>query len=136
MSKKLNTIAILIFVYFFFSRCDLLFPPKYENHKIIGSWFWLETFGGFAPTRTTPETTGYTIISVFEEDGTYKEYKNNKLYRQATFKISYENIWGDQKKEEILQKGSSIFKQAIYFFGKDTLLLRDTCIDCNDYKYP
>ncbi len=96
-------------------------------HPIIGRWFWVESFGGIAGIRITPESAGYTQIHVFQPDFTFLGYKNDTLIITAKYTITEKPVWGGDTAEVLQIEGQ--IEQIIGFKGNDTLGLGDYVVD-------
>jgi hypothetical protein len=112
--------------------CNITSPPITE-HKIIGSWTWLESCCGFGGDLRTPENTGHNIEVRFTASYNYYQYDNRILERDTYYSISEKIIWGNVV-DNVL-KIDNDDEMIIQFNSADTLLLTDTCIDCYRHKY-
>jgi hypothetical protein len=61
-----------------------------EPPKIVGTWEWVDTYGGFAGESFTPESTGYEIQMEFRENGTVLVYQNLELLLVTSYTLSRE----------------------------------------------
>ena len=96
-------------------------------HPIVGTWSWVESFGGIGGVRLTPESEGYTKTYVFNPDSTFLGYRNDSLTITAEYVITRKLVW-DSYMAEVLQIEAQI-EQIIEFWGNDTLGLGDHVID-------
>jgi hypothetical protein len=112
--------------------CNITSPPLID-HKIIGSWKWLESCCGFGGDLRTPESTGHNIEITFTASRNYYQYNDRILKRDTFYSISQKTIWGDVV-DEVL-KIDNDDEMIIQFNTEDTLLLSDTCFDCYRHIY-
>lgn len=103
--------------------------------KLIGTWVWVETSGGFAGTITTPQSENREIKIQFTTKGIHNEWENGKNIYSRPYRVEKapwpkgeltEYIVHGSKKDMRQQKQSEYFE----FRGKDTLVLAPNCPDC------
>jgi hypothetical protein len=110
---------------------------------IVGSWEWVDTWGGLAGNRFTPDSVGYAIQVEFLKTGTMREYRDRTLVRTT----SYTLVRGSGGWTVILGADSAFphppFSHPTEFFcvatadSPDGLVLRaiDNCADCYSSTY-
>lgn len=54
---------------------------------LFGFWYWVQSTGGIAGITETPATVGYTRIFVFDGFGNFYEFRNNRLFRRARYRV-------------------------------------------------
>lgn len=96
-------------------------------HPIVGTWSWVESFGGIGGVRLTPESEGYTKTHVYSPDSTFFGFRNDSLMIVAKYSITRKLVW-DSYMAEVLQIEGQIEK-IIEFQGNDTLGLGDHVVD-------
>ena len=96
-------------------------------HLIVGKWSWVESVGGFAGVRLTPESEGYTKTHVYTPDSTFFGFRNDSLMIMAKYSITRKLVW-DKYMADVLQVDEQIEK-IIKFRGNDTLSLGDHVVD-------
>jgi hypothetical protein len=103
--------------------------------KLIGTWRWIETSGGFAGMITTPQSENKEIGIQFTAKGMHMEIENGKVIYSRPYRIEKapipkgeltEFIVHGSKKDMRQQKQSEYFE----FRGKDTLVIMPNCADC------
>lgn len=57
------------------------------NNQIIGKWEWTETINSWTGIKYTPESEGYSQISVYKADNTVEYYKNGELTGTESYQI-------------------------------------------------
>jgi hypothetical protein len=103
------------------------------SHSIVGQWSWVESYGGFAGERLTPQSEGYTKKQVFGRDSTFLEYRNDSLIFSAKYSISRKPVWNSDT--ALVLEISGFHDQIIGFAGKDTLELTEHCLDCFEHRF-
>ncbi len=135
MQKTLEVLFFISLVLLLSCSIDLNDKPKID-HQIIGSWQWLESFGGFAGQHLTPESQGYTRTIVFDPDHDYREYRGEEEYVVSEFDIANKPAWGDDSSiEDILIIEDQIIEQIINIENNDSLHLAEICMDCFEHYY-
>jgi hypothetical protein len=104
------------------------------SHPVVGEWSWVESVGGIAGVRLTPQSEGYTKKQVFRRDTTFLEYRNDSLIFSAKYSISKKVVWNSDTAEVLEIEGFSI-EQIIGFQGNDSLELTEHCIDCFEHLF-
>ena len=101
-------------------------PPK-----VIGNWQWIETSGGFAGVKKTPETTNQIKHLQITKDSIFY-YENGELKNTQPYKLelgmsnlSKKNAW------KIAETVSKVF----VYRTDSTLALVEDCYDCFTHKY-
>lgn len=103
--------------------------------KLVGTWVWVETSGGFAGAVTTPQSENREIRIQFTAKGIHNELENGKVIYSRPYRVEKatwpkgemtEWIIHGAKNDQRQQKQSEYFE----FRGKDTLVLSPNCPDC------
>jgi hypothetical protein len=135
---SLSFIAILIIISSCSKDIDL---PNSDAEKLIGSWKWVESSGGFSGRIISPSTEGYTKNLEFLKNGIYTESRNKKWYTdlQYTFHKAH-SIYSTESVYQIkyLKTPNNSYdneSQSFQFSGNDTLYLKDECHDCYSHIY-
>ncbi len=76
-NSNLLYLSFLLCLYLL-SGCKKDEPLNPIQEKLLGSWEWIESSGGFTGGTSSPSSEGYTIRIEFTREGRYKEYRNNK----------------------------------------------------------
>jgi len=101
-------------------------PPK-----IIGNWQWLETTGGFAGIKKTPESTNQIKNLQITKDSIFY-YDNGELTSSQPYKLQLAKSMLSKKTEWQLNETIS----KVFIHRQDsTLILREDCFDCFSHKY-
>ncbi|RIJ48574.1 hypothetical protein D1614_08540 [Maribellus luteus] len=79
--KQLITL-LLLFVVLSCSKDD-----DSPNKQIIGKWEWTETINPWTGIKYTPQSEGYSQISVYKADNTVEYYKNGELTGTESYQI-------------------------------------------------
>lgn len=116
-----------------FSACVDSDIDDYE--RIVGTWQWYETSGGFAGVIETPETTGETRQVVFEEDGTVSFYKNGNVTLTSTYTLGKEKTIFSEEPLPVLIIDSASFLYAYSFPFEDELELQENVYDGFVHNY-
>jgi hypothetical protein len=120
-------------ILFFFS-CDTSTSVDSKD-KIVGEWIWLQSSGGWSGTPISPQTVGYSVKLVFEEDGGYKEYRNDSLTIESSYTIERKPYGSSNKERDFLIVKKYYEERLIEFQDSNKLKLIDTCIDCYVHNY-
>lgn len=96
---------------------------------LYGSWNWVESVGGFAPRKITPETEGHTLRYTFLLYGEFEEHRDGKPFVKSRYTVTREVLWGDTVDALVIDR-VPLMKQILRFNGNDTLRLIDYCFDC------
>jgi len=134
MRLKMLTLIFLGILIFSFSCGKEKTLTQPEETLLYGRWNWVESVGGFAGLRLTPETEGYSQTLVFEYPNRFKLFRNNQLKSSGQYKIRIK----DSLKEIHYIDGENapfISDQWIRFNGADTLILIDQCDDCYTHTF-
>ncbi len=82
-----------------------------SDKKLIGTWSWVRTDGGFAfHIHDTPATTGKNIDLKFTSDGKYFYYTNGILSSEGTYQFSTQKsiVDGTDKKSIVFSVGGEM----------------------------
>ncbi|MFQ6082023.1 MAG: hypothetical protein ACE5WD_01535 [Candidatus Aminicenantia bacterium] len=101
---------------------------------VIGSWKWVESAGGIALIKITPETENKSKLIVFQSDQSYLEYINQSLVFKNKFTIRMKKTIFSEELLPVLEIPSRM-DQVIYFEDKNTLYLKDNVHDGFDHKF-
>jgi hypothetical protein len=102
-------------------------------YPIVGEWSWVESYGGFAGLRLTPQSEGYTKRQVFGRDSSFLEYRNESLVFRGKYSISRKLVWDSDTAYVVEIPG--FHDQIIGFAGRDTLELTEHCLDCYEHRF-
>ena len=129
MKRHLGRSGILIITLFLLlcAGCGKKVVKSKSYHPIVGTWRWVESVGGIAGIRITPESEGYTKTYVFNPDSTFLGFRNDSLIMVAKYCITRKLVW-NKYMAEVLQVEDQI-EQIIEFRGNDTLGLGDHVVD-------
>ena len=100
--------------------------------QIIGEWVWIESSGGLAGTKETPESTEKEIILQISNNS-IKQFVNGTLESDRTYHIERKEsvIFGDVREMIVYDNG---FWQIFSTTGKRLILTGD-CNDCFQAEY-
>lgn len=142
-----------IFFSFLLGGCLLSGCKKEEpinnpmHEKLLGSWEWIGSYGGYSFTTITPSSEGYTVRIEFTRDGRRKLYINNKQTSVVKYSIiEDESIFKAGKTFQVkLDTEVGIFlakskhnrytQETIDFRGEDTLGLSEEAYDAFGHRY-
>lgn len=129
MKEYLTQLAIFVILIFLLAcaGCGKKVVKSESYHPIVGTWSWVESFGGIGGVRLTPESEGYTKTHVYSPDSTFFGFRNDSLMIVAKYSITRKLVW-DSYMAEVLQIEGQIEK-IIEFQGNDTLGLGDHVVD-------
>ena len=98
-----------------------------DTDKIIGRWQWVQSIGGIAGIRVTPESSGRSEMLVF--DGTnLKQYVNNELAVENNYRLGMGvTIFSTDSIPVIFL--DDIISFGYYFEGNDRLVLYENFYD-------
>lgn len=98
-----------------------------DNDKIIGRWRWVQSIGGIAGMRVTPESSGRSEMLIFD-DNNLKQYVNDKLTVENNYQLSMGvTIFSNETIPVIYL--DDILSFAYYFEGNDRLVLYENVLD-------
>jgi len=131
---KLLPALFLIFLFNINSGCkknsNITGP---QSMGIYGSWNWLKSAGGIAYQEYFPPP---IMRQVYNEDGTFQLYKNDTLKSSTIFTIKREMTgWSTDTANVIHYKDSIQFQPQMFTIDRDSLILRDLCMDCYIHIY-
>jgi len=137
--KKIPSTFLVTFISILITlSCDD--DPVSVKDKIVGGWFWVQTISGWTGDIITPDSTGYSKILVFEEDGTYKEYQVHTDI-DTVMVGSYEIVQREYNNRELdiliinHRVYQSYLELVILFIDNNKLVLKGNCIDCDKDTY-
>lgn len=107
-------------------------PDTVFVSKLIGSWEWIQSTGGFAGRTITPETEGYTRTVHFRSDWTYKEERNDTTILETTYRLDQDSVGGTIVHTLQIDNG---IPSEITNLTDSTLSLDEQCIDCFGHSY-
>lgn len=107
-------------------------PDTAIVRKLIGSWEWVQSYGGIAGLIITPETEGYTKTAHFRSDWTYKEERNDTTFLETTYRVDQDSV-GNITAHTLQIDGWE--PMDIVSVTDSTLFLIDHCIDCFQHSY-
>ncbi|MBA8986468.1 hypothetical protein [Sphingobacterium cellulitidis] len=101
-------------------------PPK-----IIGNWQWLETSGGFAGIKKTPESSNEIKHLQITKDSIFY-YENGELTSAQPYKLKLTKSMLNNKDGWLLNENPhKVFVQR----QDSTLLMQEDCFDCFSHRY-
>lgn len=100
--------------------------------KLIGSWEWVQSFGGIAGRLITPATEGYTKTIHFLGDWSYREERNDTTFWETTYQVYQESAVDTAINVLRIGQGEPM---DIFNVTDSTLELFDRCIDCYQHRY-
>ena len=105
-----------------------------SERRIIGEWNWIESVYYYTvsgvPYVMNPDTLGYPITCRFEEDGTYRIFRNATLDNSGVYwfgTIKYDN--GTVSPLRLFTREDEYIKSVNFSFSGDTLFLDETEVD-------
>lgn len=105
--------------------------------RLFGSWRWVSSQGGWGGQLQTPESTGQTRTAIFRSDGLARFLRNDSLVTQVRY--SLESLYDREGNQYLIIRylvpEYVLAPQQVAFGEKDTLYLRDTCMDCYYHVY-
>ena len=118
-----------IIILLFLLSCNTGFEP---DSKVLLSWTWVQSSGGFAGQTTTPASTGDEIRIEFTTK-TYKKYVNSVLEEDLKYSVAEEKSIISNEPVEIITFSNG-WRQS-YEVTDSTLFLMDECYDCFMHEY-
>jgi hypothetical protein len=98
-------------------------PEPTVPPTLLGKWEWVLTSG--PDTHLTPESEGYDMFLIFNEDSTYAEYRDESLIYHGTFSVGDSVYWMDEWMR-VLTLENYLFRKNFAFHTNDTLVLADS----------
>jgi len=105
-----------------------------SESRIIGEWNWIESVYYYTvsgvPYVMNPDTLGYSITCRFDEDGTYRIFRNATLDNAGVYwfeTIKYDN--GTESPLRLFTREDEYIKSVNFSFSGDTLILDETEVD-------
>lgn len=112
-------------------------PRPEEQHPIIGSWNWIESWIG--GVLFTPESVGFTINYTFDSDSMLWIFEDSTLVDSTYYKIlrEYAPTIGDTVDVvyTVSMRGGLLPEWTAEIFSHDTLLLTGVGLDAGRGKY-
>lgn len=110
---------------------DIQLPP---SPSLYGNWNWVESVGGFAGHRITPETQGYTVRYTFLLYGDFEEYRDNKPFVKSRYSV-IRQVLGRDTVDVLTFDHRPSMRNILRFSGDDTLKLTEYCVDCYQHTF-
>jgi hypothetical protein len=142
MRRILFSATIFLTIIFCSTGCrkDITVPDP--NFKLLfGSWEWIESSGGYVVHTINPGTEGYTMTVEYEENGTYRSFKNGKKESKTRFEFEEGRSIYSGAVEYLIRYKTGTFNNkaagvnSFRISGQDSLFLRDECYDCYEHIY-
>lgn len=102
-----------------------------QSKTLIGKWNWIQSNGGIAGQTYTPQSTGNIITIEFDDNSTFRQYRNGILNIETTYKLM--NIEGYN--ELFIYYGSGYPASIITSLENNTLTLCDYMDDGYIHAY-
>jgi hypothetical protein len=109
--------------------CESAVEP---DSRLLDSWQWVSSSGGFAGTMETPASTGEEVMIEFTAKK-FRKYVNGSLTEELGYKVKLEESIYSTEPEEVINYSNG-WRQS-YLIKDDTLYLSDQCYDCYGYIY-
>ena len=140
MKSPLIIILTLFSIVFVIVSCehdaitiDNLTPCELESIKsdvaYEGTWLWIKSIGGFGGWTITPETEGYNIMLLINENS-YTEFRNCTITHQMSYTIIIDSLYGTYGYLD-LDPGGHLGVEV----RGDSLQLIEPCCDGYDHYY-
>ena len=101
---------------------------------LYGSWNWVESVGGFAGRKITPETEGHTLRYTFLLYGEFEEHHDGKPFAKSRYTVKRQVLGRDTVDVLTLDHSPSMLN-ILRFAGNDTLTLTEYCADCYNHTF-
>lgn len=111
-----------------FSGCTFTTQPQDEDKSLNGTWQWTGTSGGIDGRKITPESAGYSMKIVIEEDSRISFFRNDSLQCSCNFQIRKGKSIYSSDSTDFISYSCPIQEQVI-ISEADTLELRDNYYD-------
>jgi hypothetical protein len=100
-----------------------------DNESIVGKWIWVESTGGIAGSKSTPESTG-TRIKLKIDDTQIRRYTDGTL----------SGTWNYTIKDDVTAGQSYLIIEGFsweytYTVDADYLVMTEQCFDCYSITY-
>lgn len=132
MKTTIRNIFLCFTISVFTLSCEQSTSTQTDSEQLHGSWQWVKTSGGFTGTggpNNTPETAGYTLITIFKPEGIAQFFRNDKLINQSKYSIIKDTSYSQVINLLHLTGNENYLDQRIDFRGNDSLILSDNVID-------
>lgn len=103
--------------------------------KLVGTWSWMETTGGFAGVHHTPSSTGNTEKLILNKDLTFQVYEDEKLKSSGHFNVELGKSLILGKEMFILKFDTNSMSNIIQFDDDGNLILGQDVYDGFVKKY-
>ena len=135
---KNSYFAFVLFTFLLMAFKEDNVVKSQDLDKLIGTWVWKESSGGFTGQLTTPSTAGYIKTIKFKKNGIYKIYKNGKLNGKMRFTLAHGTSIYKKGKVSIIKykdiryfvNTNDLITESYEFGGEDTLIISEECYDC------
>ncbi|MBI3578888.1 MAG: hypothetical protein HY089_05685 [Ignavibacteriales bacterium] len=139
MKRTIFRPLVIIFALWFFllgmNSCnpgdDIELP---FSAALFGNWNWVESVGGFAPRKITPETQGYTVQYRFMLYGEFEEFRDDKPFVKSHYSVKRQQMGSSAVDMLVLDHNPSV-ANVLRFLGNDTLKLTEYCFDCYQHTF-
>ena len=99
-----------------------------DNAKIIGRWQWVQSIGGIAGIRVTPESSGRSEILDFDDDNILRQYINDNPAVENNYRLGRDvTIFSNDIIPVIFLDGT--LSAGYYFENNNSLILYDNLYD-------
>jgi hypothetical protein len=132
------TTAITLLFCVLLVACTRYSSTQTTNETLYGKWIWEGSSGGFTGRQTiTPETVGYTKVVQFSRNGTFREFRDDRLVISADYTIvNKKTIFGyDRDVICFADSTGQMMDQVIMKLTETALCLSDPCPDCFGHSY-
>lgn len=106
-----------------------------QDDKLFGTWYWLESSGGWSGDTITPGIVGYSIKIIFQEDSVYREYKDDSLIVKMPYRIMRKPYGSLEDDRDFLVLENYHVDQMIEYEDPNKFILTESCFDCSINKY-
>jgi len=125
--KKFN----MLFILPLFLGCASSQTSSSKAPKIEGNWQWVETSGGFAGIKKTPESTHEIKHLQINKDSIYF-YENGELISTQPYKLQLsKSMISKQMEWKMNESERNVFISRVDSF----LIMKEDCYDCFSHKY-
>jgi hypothetical protein len=105
-----------------------------SEKQIVGQWNWIQSVYYYTVSGTpyvmNPDSLGYSVYLVFNEDGTFVTYRNFIPENPGTYwfeTIKYDN--GTESPLRLFTRENEYVKSVSFSVSADTLILDETEVD-------
>jgi hypothetical protein len=132
--KQILLIPLFILMMAFSCENKEDMPLTKAEKQIIGEWNWLESIYYYTisgvPYVINPDTLGYKITYLFDNNDNYKIFRNSSLDSEGVYwfeTIQYEN--GTDSPLRLFTQEDGYIKSVNFSFSGDTLFFDETEVD-------